>query len=453
MLQEAQLHYDEAIEQYNKAIELDPKYAIAYSHRGHAYASKDQYDLAIADYDKSIALAPENGYPYYHRGYAYEMTDVMDRAVADFNQVITKSSDAELVALARGQLDWLKRFSAPTPATYPPAIPGDPPFTSQSSQPTRDSIGPFKTQPGDYFVSYTIADADLSAYQSDYQSAPIRKKILQAVQDNFKDRIDAVIVILDTDKVQGDLPYGVNYGFQSGSVHNPATPRFARLGNLWLTERRGLMKGPSLHELLHGFIKNMSKDSTANFIIPTATSAHWGFSSAGGQLGGWDKNSFVALGNSTYQAVRPPRPPGYSPPANFGLNANGGNSLPYSNLELWTMGLIPDSELGSVDVATNASFIEPGKFKADSIVTYTPAEIIARIIPASRPSTNTPKAFRGLVVLASTRTVLDEATVTQLNSDIALFSRRSPLPDIYNFWTATGMRASLQLAMASELAR
>ena len=213
------------------------------------------------------------------------------------------------------------------------------------------------------------------------------------------------------------------------------------------------MQGPSLHELLHGFQENMAKDSTSNFIIPTTTASHWGFSSAGGQLGGWDKSTLVSLGNGTYQATRPPRPPGYSPPADFGLNANGGNSLPYSNLELWTMGLIPDSELVSVDVAIKASFIEPGKFKADSIKTYAPSEIVARVMPGSRPSTTTPRAFRGLVVLASTRTTIDEATITQLNSDIERFSRRSPLPNLYNFWTATGMRASLQLAMASELAR
>ena len=41
--------YDKAITDYNKAIELDPKYAMAYNNRGFAYGKLQQYDKAIAD--------------------------------------------------------------------------------------------------------------------------------------------------------------------------------------------------------------------------------------------------------------------------------------------------------------------------------------------------------------------------------------------------------------------
>ena len=155
-----------------------------------------------------------------------------------------------------------------------------------------------------------------------------------------------------------------------------------------------------------------------------------------------------------YQATGPPKTDG-SYPTYFAPHANGGNGVPYSNLELWTMGLIPDSELVSVDVAEEASYIEGcyDRFTATAIRTYSPSEIIARTKSGIRPSTATPRAFRGLVVFATTRTTIDMATITQLNRDIEEFSMRSPLPWGYNFWTATGMRASIHLATASELAR
>ena len=42
--------YNKAIKDYSKAIALDPKYAWAYSRRGHDYSKKGDFDRAIADY-------------------------------------------------------------------------------------------------------------------------------------------------------------------------------------------------------------------------------------------------------------------------------------------------------------------------------------------------------------------------------------------------------------------
>ncbi|MFC1907013.1 hypothetical protein ACFLW8_02895 [Chloroflexota bacterium] len=263
-----------------------------------------------------------------------------------------------------------------------------------------------------------------------------------------------MFVILDVDEPPpGNLPWGTNWRVQSGSVHNPTTPRFARLGNVWLNTRRGLRNGPSLHELLHGFHNSMAQDSKTNFIIPTGVASHWGFSSAGGQFGGWDRDTLVSLGNGMYQANRSLSSPDSPSGPGFGTFANGGNDVPYSNLELWTMGLVPDSELVSIDVAEDASRNDAAKFKATAIRTYSPNEIISRTISGNRPSMVTPRAFRGLVVFATTRTTIDMATITQLNGGIEEFSMRSPSWGTHNFWTATGMRASLHLAAASELAR
>ena len=51
-----QHRYDEALQECNKAIELDPNYAIAYGTRAFIYIEKGQYDLTIADCNKAIEL-------------------------------------------------------------------------------------------------------------------------------------------------------------------------------------------------------------------------------------------------------------------------------------------------------------------------------------------------------------------------------------------------------------
>ena len=71
----------------------------------------------------------------------------------------------------------------------------------------------------------------------------------------------------------------------------------------------------------------------ANYAIPTVDDFHWGFSSGNGQLGGGDLENLVSLGENRYSA------------GEFGTNANGGNSLPYSPLELYFAGLIPAGEV------------------------------------------------------------------------------------------------------------
>ena len=50
---------DRAIEDYNIAIDLNPKYAAAYYNRGLVYNNKDDFDAAIEDFSKAIDLNPE----------------------------------------------------------------------------------------------------------------------------------------------------------------------------------------------------------------------------------------------------------------------------------------------------------------------------------------------------------------------------------------------------------
>jgi tetratricopeptide (TPR) repeat protein len=51
---------DLALEDYNKAISLDPTYARAFDYRGDVYKSKGDLERAIADYSEAIRLDPQN---------------------------------------------------------------------------------------------------------------------------------------------------------------------------------------------------------------------------------------------------------------------------------------------------------------------------------------------------------------------------------------------------------
>ena len=60
--------YQGAIADFDKAIEINPKYADAYNNRGNAKNQLKQYQEAIADYNKAIELNPKNVQAYNNRG-------------------------------------------------------------------------------------------------------------------------------------------------------------------------------------------------------------------------------------------------------------------------------------------------------------------------------------------------------------------------------------------------
>ena len=60
--------FDNAIENFTKAIRLKPDYANAYNGRGAAYAEKDELHSAIFDFTKVIELDPDDAEAYYNRG-------------------------------------------------------------------------------------------------------------------------------------------------------------------------------------------------------------------------------------------------------------------------------------------------------------------------------------------------------------------------------------------------
>jgi tetratricopeptide (TPR) repeat protein len=77
----------EAIEDYTKAISLDPSYARAYWSRGSVLSNIDQLDKAMEDLDKAIALEPSAS-AYYTRGTVFEKRGEEEKAIGDYERAI-----------------------------------------------------------------------------------------------------------------------------------------------------------------------------------------------------------------------------------------------------------------------------------------------------------------------------------------------------------------------------
>ena len=80
--------YASAIEDFNAAIQRDPKYVEAYSSRGLAWKLSGQVDRAIADFSQAIRLDAKSAPLYNLRGAALLDKGEYDRAIVDFDAAI-----------------------------------------------------------------------------------------------------------------------------------------------------------------------------------------------------------------------------------------------------------------------------------------------------------------------------------------------------------------------------
>jgi tetratricopeptide (TPR) repeat protein len=95
-------HFDKAIADFNKTIELEPTNAEAYHHRGMVYVNKNQFDRAIADFNKAIEIDSNIANTYLQRGIAYGRLGQYDRGVADFNKALELEPTYATAYLFRG---------------------------------------------------------------------------------------------------------------------------------------------------------------------------------------------------------------------------------------------------------------------------------------------------------------------------------------------------------------
>ena len=94
--------YENSIEDYNKAIELNQNDSKAYNNRGLSYAYLKQYDKAIEDFNKSIELHPNNSGAYINRSDLYNNLKRYREAIEDCNKAIELDSEKSIAYNNRG---------------------------------------------------------------------------------------------------------------------------------------------------------------------------------------------------------------------------------------------------------------------------------------------------------------------------------------------------------------
>lgn len=87
--------YQQAIDEFNEAIHLQPDNFKAYNSRGSAYNNLGKSQRAVADYNEAIRLKPDYADAYHNRGAAYASIGQYQLAIEDFSEAIhLKPKDA-----------------------------------------------------------------------------------------------------------------------------------------------------------------------------------------------------------------------------------------------------------------------------------------------------------------------------------------------------------------------
>jgi len=95
-------NYKQAIEDFNRAIEINPLYAEAYNNRGNAYTDLDHHKKAIEDFNRAIDIKPSFAGTYGNRGNAYIALGNTEQAIEDFSRAIAIKPDDVSFYIQRG---------------------------------------------------------------------------------------------------------------------------------------------------------------------------------------------------------------------------------------------------------------------------------------------------------------------------------------------------------------
>ena len=246
-------------------------------------------------------------------------------------------------------------------------------------------------------------------------------------------------------------------------------------GVVQLASPKRIIDGSLLHEIMHMWVFTIE-------VIPSVFATHWGFSSVGGLLGGFQIDELVDLGEGKYSA-------GYFfPQHNFG-------TIPYSELELYLAGWIPSAEVPEIWVAEDGAWlskeltpetlaeceIENGPlplagtldqncivqtdsngnkiFTASKFSTWSSEQIIKKIGPRVPNYEHSQKEFRvAFVLVTNGNNAVTNSDLEFTDLLIEQFSAKRPISKLrywmedlseyrhlFNFWEATKGIATLEV--------
>ncbi|WP_196894488.1 T9SS type A sorting domain-containing protein [Aureivirga marina] len=274
-----------------------------------------------------------------------------------------------------------------------------------------------------------------------------RYALTQDLYQKFGDDFDFIFYVLNEDNVPSTLNYYGKLIGVSNDIQGIGSNIYDNSGNhgsngklqaiMQLSSKSSIQNGPALHELMHNW---------GNYILTTDVPGHWGYTggSGKGQLGGFKQSTLVENGNNSYTV------------GSFGLNANGGNSVPFTDLELYLMGLIPASDVEDFDAFTGITNLQynpngTDTFTAATRVTHNGATIVAEH-GARVPDYQTSQKEFKLLTIVLTDTPLTDEEWDVYDGHVERFGRNGDngIAGNYNFWEATNGLATLDVDNISD---
>jgi hypothetical protein len=316
---------------------------------------------------------------------------------------------------------------------------------------------PLVIHPGQHAASLQLTPAEYRAWidEDGFNDPAARKALVKEIYGTFRDEFDFIFLVLNEPKTPSNLGYVgelITVSNQVSGIGQTIFDRSADYGSagklksvMAIAVNYGISDGPSLHEMMHNWanfgIQTADFDSTAGGAI-NEYRPHWGFTggSSPGQLGGFRQDSLVANVNGNPKRYRT---------APFLPFINGVNTVPYNQLELYLMGVIPVSAVAPFDVFRDITAFEgypkpQFEFEADTRIRYDSARIIAELGPRVPSFATSQKSFRLLTVMITGAPLTDSAWAS-IERQAEVFGRPASEGTYnHNFWEATGGRATVE---------
>jgi len=292
-------------------------------------------------------------------------------------------------------------------------------------------------------------------FNDGFSDGSIRLPLINDVYNKFSDKYDFIFFVLNEPSIPSSLFYygkliGVSNSVQGiGSNSYDYTSDYGSSGKLkavmQLTGLEYLKYGPALHELSHQWanyaLPTHSVDNVGSNLTSYSYWGHWGYTggSTPGQLGGFKQSSLIENGNNSYTVD------------SFGPFANGGNGIPFNELELYLMGMLPISSVTPFDMFTDITSLAVDTltydftFTAATRTTYTP-ESLESLLGARVPSIdNSQKDFK-LLIIVITDSPLSDDEWNKVDATAEWFSKKEDDgTSLYNFWEATNGVGSITI--------
>jgi hypothetical protein len=304
-------------------------------------------------------------------------------------------------------------------------------------------------------VSVNVSPTEISRIVN-YTTGPDElARISRTFYTKFNNEFDFIFMICFSNLVGNDIGNIIAY---HNTVSNDATGIGLEMGVLndsWglpsklksfsLVDRPEIVyEGMLLHEIAHQWMCYIFR-SEIHSISTYDMDSHWGLSNAGGVLGGFEEVRNV--GGNKYQASISPNSAGFS--------LTGNTVVPFSDIELYLMGLKTAQELRSagfkLDIYTGGrieslgDLDQNGYFTAAEVQSFTIDDIIARYGERNAGQ----KHFRAAII------ALTDGSITpnypQLVASLRWFAggmndnSNKDFPNAFNFAQATGGRATIEI--------